>query len=852
MADGVLTFDTKCDVTGVNNASKVVEGSLKRMGGKIKATFGMTDAEKAAQRVQSLKQSYDNATAAVERQKQKVEALRAEIKALQDESARKSSAAALAETPAAAQPLIEQAESLKAQIAEAKQNVAVYREKWKNGEGGADKAQSDWLEKVRNLKNEYAAICDKIDQIIAKEQTASAKSGGESQKIEKLNTELVQSEAKLGSLAGKADLAKKKLNSASDAKKVRKLSMAFGNASTSVKRFTRRLSSIVSSALFFTVITKALTKVREAFGNVLKSNTQFSKSWATIKGNLLTAFQPIYEACLPALMRLMQFLEKATAALASFFAALTGKSVAQMQKNASALYKQSNATKKAGDEAKKAARSLASFDEINQLSDNTSSKSDESDSIEPSFDYDYSNPYLDSFSEKIGKIVEQLKEFAAKLKISFKDVFVEWNNLTGEKIAKKIITGLSGLAGAVIGFSIGGVPGAIVGTLAGLAIGLIASSVFFNNDGKIGKAEVLRLLVPALNALVGGIIGFAIGGPGGALLGASIGFGLTLTLESLGFDFGELADNLLRGLFEGLGLENLYDDYVRPSLVTLWNKILDFFGIHSPSTQTKWVGQMLIQGALDGFSENWSKIEDWWDENIAPIFTQEFWQEKWDNIKQSVSDSVSNIKTKITDTLTQTKDSAKEKIDSIKNGIVDGFNSAKDKVVGIFNTLKTKVSDIWNGIWNVIKNVINSVLSGVERFVNGIIKGLNFAINALNRLQISIPDWVPEYGGKKLGFNIKNISEVTLPRLATGTYIPANYGEFAAILGDNKREAEVVSPISAMKQAFLEALTEGGSQNGGSMVINLVIDRDVIGKAFVEYHNGVVARTRVSPLKGVR
>ena len=84
MADGVLTFDTKCDVTGVNNASKVVEGSLKRMGGKIKATFGMTDAEKAAQRVQSLKQSYDNATAAVERQKQKVEALRAEIKVLQD------------------------------------------------------------------------------------------------------------------------------------------------------------------------------------------------------------------------------------------------------------------------------------------------------------------------------------------------------------------------------------------------------------------------------------------------------------------------------------------------------------------------------------------------------------------------------------------------------------------------------------------------------------------------------------------------------------------------------------------------------------------------------------------------
>ena len=63
-----------------------------------------------------------------------------------------------------------------------------------------------------------------------------------------------------------------------------------------------------------------------------------------------------------------------------------------------------------------------------------------------------------------------------------------------------------------------------------------------------------------------------------------------------------------------------------------------------------------------------------------------------------------------------------------------------------------------------------------------------------------------------------------IPHLATGTVIPANYGEFAAILGDNKRDPEIVSPIPAMKQAFLEALAESGLLGGGSGDIVIEID----------------------------
>lgn len=60
-----------------------------------------------------------------------------------------------------------------------------------------------------------------------------------------------------------------------------------------------------------------------------------------------------------------------------------------------------------------------------------------------------------------------------------------------------------------------------------------------------------------------------------------------------------------------------------------------------------------------------------------------------------------------------------------------------------------------------------------------------------------------------------------MPHLATGMVIPANYGSFAAILGDNKRETEVVSPLSTMKQALAEVMAEKGKQ---TMVLNLTLD----------------------------
>lgn len=114
------------------------------------------------------------------------------------------------------------------------------------------------------------------------------------------------------------------------------------------------------------------------YGDTLADNTttrqnNFIASLKNIRLNLGQAFLPIYNAVLPALNSLASKLETVTAHIAAFTQSLFGKAtkttVTQTQQQTGAIEDLGNATEKAGKQAKGA---LAGFDEINQLSDNTS------------------------------------------------------------------------------------------------------------------------------------------------------------------------------------------------------------------------------------------------------------------------------------------------------------------------------------------------------------------------------------------------------------------------------------------------------------------------------------------------
>ena len=70
-----------------------------------------------------------------------------------------------------------------------------------------------------------------------------------------------------------------------------------------------------------------------------------------------------------------------------------------------------------------------------------------------------------------------------------------------------------------------------------------------------------------------------------------------------------------------------------------------------------------------------------------------------------------------------------------------------------------------------------------------------------------------------------------------------------AILGDNKRETEVVSPLSTMKQAMKEALRESGySTNNGTTILKVYLEGKQIYQEVVKQNNQNTRRTGINAL----
>lgn len=186
-------------------------------------------------------------------------------------------------------------------------------------------------------------------------------------------------------------------------------------------------------------------------------------------------------------------------------------------------------------------------------------------------------------------------------------------------------------------------------------------------------------------------------------------------------------------------------------------------------------------------------------------------------------------------------------------GLVAAFVLLWNKCEGFRNFF----INMWEGIKKAFTGVINGIIGGFEGFVNGLIGGLNFLIRAVNKIGFDVPDWVPGIGGKKFGFNLKEINKISIPRLATGGYVAANTPQLA-VIGDNKREGEIVAPESKIAEAVATGvaaamrqvigLMSNGAGNKQQTPIVIKIGEDDFWSGFIDYHNSVVRRTGDSPL----
>jgi hypothetical protein len=133
-------------------------------------------------------------------------------------------------------------------------------------------------------------------------------------------------------------------------------------------------------------------------------------------------------------------------------------------------------------------------------------------------------------------------------------------------------------------------------------------------------------------------------------------------------------------------------------------------------------------------------------------------------------------------------------IKNIFDGVKRIFKGIIDFITGIFTGNWEKA---WEGLKDILKGVADTFVAIVKAPINGIIGLVNGAISGLNK--IKVPDWVPGVGGK--GINIPKI-----PMLAQGGYVRANQPQLA-IIGDNKREGEIVAPESKITEAVAAAMS---------------------------------------------
>jgi len=104
-----------------------------------------------------------------------------------------------------------------------------------------------------------------------------------------------------------------------------------------------------------------------------------------------------------------------------------------------------------------------------------------------------------------------------------------------------------------------------------------------------------------------------------------------------------------------------------------------------------------------------------------------------------------------------------------------------DKVAAFFKSM-------WEGIKEAFKAGVNFVMGLAEGFANVWVKAINFVIGLLNKINFTIPDWVPLIGGKSFGINIAEVKEVTLPRMAKGGIVTS---PTLAMIGEAGPEAVV-------------------------------------------------------------
>lgn len=859
MADGSIVIDTELSTKGMKPGTEEVEAAVRRMAN------GIDDLGKKSEiAVQKQATAFAKLNSLYAAQERKVEKLR---EALEAYAETKIPTQAYAEV----QNQIEKTENKLTALIERQQkfldtggrtNSSTYKKmqydieqlknslKYAKGElkdledsGGAFTLGKD-TDKFSQMSDKYATEAEKLKQM------------NESLGISynRVKNEFEEYKKRLLGIDGAS---KKATNS------TKKLGIQMKKSQKPTKKYGESLSGVVRRLVMFRLLRSAISlafrSVRDGMENIAQYSPEANKaisnvlsSLTQLKNSFATAFSPIAEYASPVLVKFISLLSEAVTWTSQFFAALTGNDTytkaTKVQEDYGASLKESNKQIKAQEKANK--KLTYSFDELIQAGN----KSDQEKTgyIGPTPDQMFATekvsndiktradavkkifsglfaPLKESWLDNGPEVMQSLTNLFLSAKQLAKDVgasFMQvWNvEGYGKAITDNLLITFANLvqtvANLITQFDKAWVSGD-TGTniLRHLGDILVTLSGFFRDASESIKNWSANLDFSPLLESFDNVLTSA--NPVVRAIGNLLLWFLNnvlLPITKWGLEQG------LPEVFEliAASLDLLYSviETLAPTAEWFWNTFLQPFG--------EWSGKVII-AALKKLVNALLKFSDWISENqslveSATVAVLAFFA-AWKFL--AFLNGVSQIIAKSGELIVM----------FLK--MIDAIDPVALSISGIISLVAvlarnwdkmTPTERMISGLLaaasavGVLAVALGALSGGVGAAVvaASLAAGIAAATIAIDAGKRKTQSVYSSAGGGRAAKYASAAATYNMPRLATGTVVPPRAGEFAAILGDNKRETEVVSPLSTMKQALKEALAE----SGGSRDITVIMEVD--------------------------
>nr|DAG85587.1 MAG TPA: minor tail protein [Caudoviricetes sp.] len=645
------------------------------------------------------------------------------------------------------------------------------------------------------------------------------------------------------------------------------------------------LGRMLATSILFSTVFRAISAVtgglKEGMDNLAQYSDDTNKalsilmsSMTQLKNSFATAFSPLVEYAAPALAQFINLLSQAVTWTAQLLAALTGKdtfvkAVKVQQDYADSLDKTKDETKDAAKETEKA---LAPFDKLIQITTGKKKKEDKNE-LKPEDMFtteEVSNDIklqAEAIKNTLGKLFDPLKEswlengpqvmkslqntfsaikqLASDVGASFMqvwnvegygkaitdDLLITFSNLVdtvGNLVTNFDKAWVSGDTGTNILRHLGDIILEITGFFRQASESLKEWSADLDFTPLLESFDRILIAIKPIVSDVGNLLLWFLNN----VLLPIAKWGIEQALPAV-FDLIAAALKAIHSVIDAL----------KPLGIWLWEEFLQPLG--------EWTGGVII-AALEKIVEWLTRFSDWVSqnqtlvENITLAVLAFFAAWKFSEFVLGIGQLISNLGGFM---------AIGERVISLLARTVSNINPLVLAISGIISLIAVLAKN-WNNM-SPTEKVIASILAaasavGILAVALGALAGgvgagvvaaslaagiaaATIAINAGKRAASA--GYSGGYGGRS-AYPMSAYAAVPyrMPMLATGTVVPPRAGMFAAILGDNNRETEVVSPLSTMKQALKEALAESNISGGNQIAkAELILDGTRFGQLVVKF-----------------